>query len=71
MTANSDTRVDSMHAKKMAALMQAEAKNGADGNRPILLRIDSAGGSLHRFVARREKACGRSDVDVRDEQPLF
>jgi hypothetical protein len=26
---------------------------------------------LNRFVARREEACGRSDVDVRDEQPLF
>ena len=29
MTADTDTRVDPMHAKKMAALMQAEAKNGA------------------------------------------
>src|SRR3972149_1700126 len=26
---------------------------------------------LDRFAARREKARGRSDVDVRDEQPLF
>src|SRR5438034_4610362 len=26
---------------------------------------------LDRFAARREEACGRSDVDVRDEQPLF
>ena len=40
MTADTDTRVDPMHAKKMAALMQAEAKNGADRNRPILLRIE-------------------------------
>jgi prolyl oligopeptidase len=29
MTGDTDTRVDPMHAKKMAALMQAEAKNGA------------------------------------------
>jgi len=43
-TADSDTRVDSMHAKKMAALMQAEAKNGADRNRPILLRIEPKAG---------------------------
>ena len=28
-TGDTDTRVDPMHAKKMAALMQAEAKNGA------------------------------------------
>src|SRR5207244_3184042 len=26
---------------------------------------------LDRFAARREEACGRSDVDVRDEQPWF
>ena len=44
MTADSDTRVDSMHAKKMAALMQAEAKNGVDRNRPILLRIEPKAG---------------------------
>ena len=44
MTADTDTRVDSMHAKKMAALMQAEAKNGADRNRPILLRIEPKAG---------------------------
>jgi len=44
MTADSDTRVDSMHAKKMAALMQAEAKNGADRDRPILLRIEPKAG---------------------------
>ncbi len=41
MTADTDTRVDSMHAKKMAALMQAEAKNGASHARPILLRIET------------------------------
>jgi len=33
-----------MHAKKMAALMQAEAKNGASRTRPILLRIDTKAG---------------------------
>ncbi|HEY7353831.1 MAG TPA: prolyl oligopeptidase family serine peptidase, partial [Terriglobales bacterium] len=44
MTADSDTRVDPMHAKKMAALMQAEAKNGRSRERPILLRIDTKAG---------------------------
>jgi prolyl oligopeptidase len=44
MTADTDTRVDPMHAKKMTALMQAEAKNGASKERPILLRIDSKAG---------------------------
>ena len=44
MTADTDTRVDPMHAKKMAALMQAEAKNGASKTRPILLRIESKAG---------------------------
>ena len=44
MTADTDTRVDPMHAKKMAALMQAEAKNGASQERPILLRIESKAG---------------------------
>ena len=33
-----------MHAKKMAALMQAEAKNGESQDRPILLRIESKAG---------------------------
>ena len=37
----SDTRVDPMHAKKMAAEMQAEAKNGTSRTRPILLRIET------------------------------
>src|SRR6201988_2814701 len=45
MTADFDTRVDPMHAKKMAALMQAEAKNGASKTRPILLRIESKAGN--------------------------
>jgi len=42
MTAESDTRVDPMHAVKMAALLQAQAANGPD--RPILLRVDSKAG---------------------------
>ncbi len=37
-----DTRVDPLHAKKMTALMQAEAANGPD--RPILLRIEPKAG---------------------------
>jgi len=44
MTADTDTRVDPMHAKKMAAEMQAEARNGASKTRPILLRIESKAG---------------------------
>ncbi len=44
MTADTDTRVDPMHAKKMAALMQAEAATGRSRERPILLRIDSKAG---------------------------
>jgi prolyl oligopeptidase len=42
MTADTDTRVDPMHAKKMAAQLQALAANGDD--RPILLRIDTKAG---------------------------
>ena len=42
MTAESDTRVDPMHAVKMAALLQAKAANGPQ--RPILLRVDSKAG---------------------------
>jgi prolyl oligopeptidase len=44
MTADTDTRVDPMHAKKMAALMQAEAANGRSHDRPILLRVDTKAG---------------------------
>ena len=44
MTGDTDTRVDPMHAKKMAALMQAEAKNGASKERPVLLRIETKAG---------------------------
>jgi prolyl oligopeptidase len=44
MTADTDTRVDPMHAKKMAALMQAEAANGRSRSRPILLRVETKAG---------------------------
>jgi prolyl oligopeptidase len=44
MTADTDTRVDPMHARKMTALMQAEAKNGRSSTRPILLRIETKAG---------------------------
>ena len=44
MTGDTDTRVDPMHAKKMAALMQAEAKNGGSEQKPILLRIETKAG---------------------------
>jgi prolyl oligopeptidase len=44
MTGDTDTRVDPMHAKKMTAEMQAEAKNGASKTRPILLRIETKAG---------------------------
>jgi len=44
MTGDTDTRVDPMHAKKMAALMQAEAKNGDSREKPILLRIETKAG---------------------------
>jgi prolyl oligopeptidase len=44
MTAESDTRVDPMHARKMTAEMQALAKNGMSRTRPILLRIETKAG---------------------------
>jgi len=44
MTGDTDTRVDPMHAKKMAALMQAEAKNSDSNDKPILLRIETKAG---------------------------
>ncbi|HEV2470230.1 MAG TPA: prolyl oligopeptidase family serine peptidase [Candidatus Sulfotelmatobacter sp.] len=44
MTGDTDTRVDPMHAKKMTAEMQAEARNGMSDTRPILLRIESKAG---------------------------
>jgi len=40
VTGDSDTRVDPAHARKMAALMQAD--NGGDN--PIILRYDTKGG---------------------------
>jgi len=43
-TGDFDTRVDPMHAKKMAALMQSSAANGKSKDRPILLRIESKAG---------------------------
>jgi prolyl oligopeptidase len=42
MTAESDTRVDPMHAVKMAALLQARTASGP--GQPILLRVDSKAG---------------------------
>jgi len=48
-SADTDMRVDPMHAKKMTALMQAEAANGQSRERPILLRIKPKGG--HGAVA--------------------
>jgi len=42
MTAESDTRVDPMHAVKMAARLQAQSANGPE--HPILLRVDSKAG---------------------------
>jgi prolyl oligopeptidase len=54
MTAESDTRVDPMHAKKMAALMQAEATNGQSRERPILLRIEpKAGHGVGKPIAKQ------------------
>ena len=44
VTGDTDTRVDPLHAKKMAALMQAEAKNGSSKDKPILLRIETKAG---------------------------
>ena len=44
MTADTDTRVDPMHAKKMAALLQTRAANGQSTQRPILLRLDVKAG---------------------------
>ncbi len=54
MTADSDTRVSPIHAKKMAALMQAQAANGASTERPILLRIEpKAGHGAGKPVAKQ------------------
>lgn len=53
VTGDSDSRVDPLHARKMAALMQS-----LDGRRPILLRIDQAAGHgvgkpIHKLVAEQ------------------
>jgi len=39
-TGDSDTRVDPLHARKMAALLQFESKSG----RPVLLHYSTTGG---------------------------
>jgi prolyl oligopeptidase len=44
VTGDTDTRVDPLHAKKMAALLQDVAANGKDPSRPILLRIEPKAG---------------------------
>ena len=50
-----------MHAKKMTALMQAEAANGGSRTRPILLRIETkAGHGAGTPVAKRIE----EDTDV-------
>src|SRR5205807_7598371 len=40
--AESDTRVDALHARKMAARLQAATASGAD--RPVLLRLETRAG---------------------------
>jgi prolyl oligopeptidase len=44
MIADSDSRVDPMHARKMTALMQSVASNGKSKDRPILLRVEAKAG---------------------------
>ncbi|WP_394837508.1 prolyl oligopeptidase family serine peptidase [Pendulispora rubella] len=43
-TAESDARVDPMHARKMAARMQEAQQAGAAADRPILVRVESKAG---------------------------
>jgi prolyl oligopeptidase len=51
LTGDTDTRVDPMHARKMTALMQAKARQGAE--RPILLRVEgNAGHGAGKPVAK-------------------
>jgi prolyl oligopeptidase len=52
-TADTDSRVDSMHAKKMTALMQASAANGGSRMRPILLRIETKAGHAGTPVGKQ------------------
>ena len=46
-TAESDTRVDPMHARKMAARLQA----ATSAERPVLLRLEATGGPWGRQAA--------------------
>ena len=76
MTGDTDTRVDPMHAKKMAALMQAEAKNGGSEQKPILLRIETKAGHQadrreHRYLLVPVLAVGSKTLTVRSRRPLF
>jgi prolyl oligopeptidase len=59
MTGDSDTRVDPLHARKMAALLQAATASGPD--RPVLLHYDTKSG--HAGV----KPVGRLIDDLTDE----
>ncbi len=52
-TADSDSRVDPMHARKMTALMQASAANGGSRVRPILLRIETKAGHAGTPVGKQ------------------
>ena len=48
VTADTDSPLTQCTGEKTAALMQAEAKNGASKTRPILLRIESKAGHVAR-----------------------
>jgi prolyl oligopeptidase len=53
-TAEGDTRVDPLHARKMAALLQWAQPADASGERPILLRIEAkAGHGAGKPVSKR------------------
>jgi prolyl oligopeptidase len=62
MTGASDSRVDPLHARKMAALLQAEGKGG-----PFLLRVETkAGHGQGKPTAKRlEEAADRFAFLVR------
>ena len=55
-----DTRVDPMHAKKMAALMQASQERRRP-NRPILLRIEPKAG---HGPGQAPHQAGRGSTDI-------
>lgn len=57
-TADEDARVDPLHARKMTALMQAEAANGHDDDQPILLRVEANAG--HGVGKPRHKQIGET-----------